>query len=268
MKNKILMILMVSMLAMLIVLPMMNAAVTLTSPTAGSNNTGTITFTCTKAVGDNPLNATNASLYYALATSGGYSKLALSQAENSTVDDTSFSTASVSIAALADGVYNFTCYLLNATNENVNSSVVKVRVDQTDPATASITASATQISEKRPIVLTWSSTDAGSGIYTDSVSLVSPDASRCPTQTFTTGGTESLIDQDTLCAGYYTATLTATDYAGHTTTDDVTFRVTAPDGKFIGDKSIAPISDKDKNKNVVIVAVIIIIALIFFNRKK
>lgn len=248
--------------ALVMILPMISAASTLTSPVTGGNYTGTINLTCTTNLA-NPLNV---SFYY--NASGGVATYAtkLATVVNTSAGQTVFTSPVQSISALTDGAtYNFTCTAVNSSADMNSTGVALVTIDNTKPV-VSISTDVPQISLKRPITLTWSDTDAIS-LYSTAVSLVSPDTNKCATLSYTTStGTHLYQDDQTNCAGTWTATITGTDYAGNTKSASTTFDVTTPDGKFIGDKSLQPYSSSSNNSWILIVVVIIIIILLV--RKK
>lgn len=235
-------------------LSMVGAAVTLTSPTASSYNSGTVTFTCTKAVGDAPLNATNATLYYTLATTGsGYTRIAASLNSNNTADDASFSTTGVSISGLTDGLYNFTCYLLNETNENVNSSVVQATVDNTSP-----TLEITETSVVATSPINYKCTDTNINTFT-----VSHKNAGGTTVSETL--TQSVLTQYlTTVDGSYT--FTCTDLASNSASEVI--NATVPEGYAIPPKAISQGGLNIQNALKSPIFWIVIIGLAFLLLKK
>jgi len=244
-------------LAMMMVLPMISAATVMVSPGAAGNYSGTMLVNVTTAV----TNALSANCTYNL--SGGPATVSLVNITNTSTSQTVFS-SSVNVASFTGAsTYNITCTVTGGTTEVVSRT--GVTIDNTNPV-VSVSADQAQISTKRPITFTWSATDTN--LYTTVGTLVSPDTTKCPTITLNAGssGTQTIQDEYTDCAGTWTGTLVATDYAGNSNTATVEFRVTSPDGKFIGEKSLESYNEKDSN-GWLIVAVIVII-LVLWARKK
>lgn len=230
-------------------LSMVSAAVTLTSPTASSYLSGTTTFTCTKAVGDAPLNATNATLQYTQAAA--WTQLTLSHNGNSTVDDTSFSTAGVSIAGLTDGVYNFSCHLWNATAE-ANSSVILATVDNTDPT---LTIADTTVFRNDPISYKCSDTNINTFTVSDGT-----------TTTTLLKSTSDYTQFIPVAAGTYT--FTCTDLASNSATETVT--VSSPEGNAIPPTAITQkeIDFQNLMKNPFLWIIIAVIGLVWYSNRK
>ena len=252
--------------AMLIALPLMSAAAnSLTAPVENGNYTGTVTVTA--AISSNGANnMTNVTCYY---NDGGAPNTVLVQILNTSASQTSF-TNSVDVSTFTDSKsYNMSCRIMNYTTLNSTFTLQRITIDNTNPV-VTMSADVTQVSEKRGITFTWTSFDSTAGLSSQTVTVVSPDTGRCPTQTFSTTGNSSTVyvDEETVCPGYYNATVTSTDYPGNTATKYVQVRVTAPDGKFVGAKSIAPISEKSNKNTIIIVAAIIIIVMALYSRKK
>lgn len=224
MQNKNVLIALIATVLILSVVPMISAT-TFNLPVAGGNYSTTLTINIT-ATANGAKNMTNVTCYY--NASGGTATTYLTQILNESVSDLDF-TGTVSIAALSDATtYNISCKVQNGTTLNSTYSRV-ITIDNTD-AVPSLSREVSDVGMYGLEKLTWSSTDATSGVYSTSVSLTSPDTSLCPTQTWTDSTKTSYIipDQYLACPGTYTVSMTVLDYASNSATSSVTFTVNAP----------------------------------------
>lgn len=243
---------------------------TMSTPVDDGNYTTPITITVAVTANGDSLNMTNVTCF---ANSSGRGVLGgvykVLQLINTSDGQLSFT----GTAALTSGIrtYNISCQVSNGTSAtrtlNSTLTVSAVTIDNTAPV-VSITSDISQISIKRQAIISWSSSDATSQLKTSTITIISPDTVRCPTKSYSTAiNSAILIDQETVCTGYYNATIYAEDYSGNSNRANVQFRVSAPDGKFIGEETIAPISDKGNNKIVIVLIIAFIIFLIWKSRK-
>ena len=115
-------------LATIFGIPGVMAAVTLNVPVTGTNYT-TLTVNCTTD-GYSANITYNVSIYYNV--SGGATGTLLTTIQNTSEDQTDF-TSSPSIEALTDGVlYNFSCYFDNVSDQKWSAGVEEVGIDNTD----------------------------------------------------------------------------------------------------------------------------------------
>lgn len=271
-------LILISLLAtLMLVLPLVIAATTLNSPvnygnyTTGSNN---ISFSVTV---DAINNITNISCYY--NASGGLttenSTYKIVQMVNTSASQTSF-TGSGTLPT-AGTTYNITCFIYNITTVNSTKSVTNVRIDGTDPVVSiSVDKPSTTVSGSEHT--TWSSTDTGgSNLKSTTVTLTSPDTTRCSTQTWgnTSTQTDYLLDTTYLaCAGTYTLDILASDHSGRSSTTSTTFQVYAPGagggsgmGSNIG-TNIGTQNQKPKVDSKTIIILVIAGIVIYFIFKK
>lgn len=262
------MILTVIAMAMLIALPLMSAVPAVVAPAAGANITSaTFLVNCSYANGTDITDPIAGNFSFTFNASG--TEQVFSTRAGFTVSANAV-WATVTSNEVTEGLGAIKCKFGNATYSAgyVNaSSGSDIRIDFTAPV-VTITSDNSQVSEKREMVVTWTSSDAVGALASQTVTIVSPDTVRCPTKTFTTTGSssESLIDQETICAGYYTATITATDLAGNSATASKQFRITAPNGPM----GIESISDKgtSNNNSILIAGIVLLIIIILYARKK
>lgn len=256
-------------------LPSTSAAIALVKPAVG-NYSGTIIVNVTLAVAD-CLGCLNASVYY--NASGGTTNTYLTKITNTTYNQTQFYNGAVSVAALSDlKTYNFSVRLDNGTYQVWTVGTAKITIDNTAPTgTAVFDLDTVQMNAVQKF--TWTSSDATSGVKTVSVSSVSPNTDKCPTQTSsaTSGTLEYVGSTETGCAGTYTSTVTITDYAGNTYSPSDTFKVytTGKSNNAVGSGvgvSSGAIGFGDieayLNNKVVIVTIIVIVIYFAATRKK
>lgn len=256
-------------LCLLSTMPFIFATTTLNVPVTGYNYTA-ITFNCTTDV-PNPLNI---SIYY--NSTAGKTGAFLGKISNTSAAQKDF-TSSISIEALSDTLtYNMTCYADNGTAQEYSVAVSKIGIDNTKPA-LSLSASTTSLDLNGLLKLTWSVSDATSGLASNSLTLTSPNSETCPTQTYTaTSATEQTVDATALgCPGTYTATLTATDKAGNTdtTTQSITLNAggslggmgtSAGSGVSVETGVISGPGGKAKLDSQTIAIIVIIILVVYF----
>lgn len=258
-----------SLFLMLFVLSCVSATISFNTPTAGSNQSSAIAVKVYFVNGTDFTDPTaaNTTLYYNTTTTAWTS---VDASCTSWAQNGSQVTCTLAITAIPDAK-NVRLNMTLGNGTDILGGIVSsaFTVDDTNPV-VSVAVSETRISQRRLNTITWSATDATSGISSTSVTVVSPDTVACPTLTYTTAtGTQTISEEKTACNGDYTVTLTTTDYAGNSNTASTTFKVTTPDGKFIGEKSLQPIGEEDTgSKKLFAVIAIAIIAYFVFIRKK
>lgn len=144
--------------------------VTVNTPTAGSNNSGTITLNCTTNLISGAASSYNVS-FLRSASTGGAATTQIAAVTNTSETQTEF-TYSLDTTALTDSAsYNFTCKGDNGTTQKTAPSVVAT-LDNTDP-TASITFTKGGITEfMTSIGVSYSCSDAiDASVTTTSVVL-------------------------------------------------------------------------------------------------
>ena len=287
MQNKKVLLTILSSFILLAALPLMSAATAITSPIASTNYTGTMNVTVTTAV----IDTGNVTCWYnATGTPTGGSLLAIIQ--NTSVGQTLFTNPIVDISSITDSVnYSIVCGADNGANTTYENStaVIYVGIDNTDPL-ATITLSRPSVGTGNTLDITWTSSDATSGLTSTLVTFTSPNTDNCPVQTWSTAsGTDTLSgSEETGCTGENTVTVLATDTAGNTKTATVTFNVDEAgmastgantlggseiSGFQITDFSIFGDNGKLGNTNipanlVAWIVIAIIVYFLFFNKKK
>lgn len=275
-KNK---LMIVAFVLSLLVIPMIFAAgtATLNTPVTRTNYT-TLTWNCTSTV-TSAATKYNVTIFYN-ATGGAASNAATklgSTVWNTTGSNTEF-TASPSIESLSDLLtYNFTCYADNGTDKVYSTGIKSVGIDNTEPVTTLIVKSPT-MSTSRTQELTWTSSDATSGLTSTTVTVAKPSSS-CASESWTTAAGTSQQVVDSSCDGTYTVTLTATDTAGNVKTSTATYKATYPGAKRGGASTLSSgignigsgIGSQgigSDNGTVVVVAIALICLLWLYNRRK
>lgn len=270
MKKQILILPIAIIVLTVLTLTSVSAAVGLTLPVEGGNYTTTMTFTCTTPLAD--LNLTvNASLLYAAA--GGSAQLGtgiiLDTIENTSVHQTTFTNAAVSLTGLSDlATYNFTCYACNESNGVCKYSVAaeRVTIDNTD-CVATTTIDATKVEYGRLFEWTTNITDATSGLKTSSCQILNPDSKWAGT--VSTSDTSVLFDETTRLVGIYNLSCNATDYSANTCSSSDLIEVLAA-GRVITTKEreipiIGDILEKlkgmDKKTAALLIGVIVLLIL-------
>lgn len=203
-------------LCLLSIIPFMSATVTLVKPVTGYNATSTIIFNCTQT---DLQYVKNASLAYNATGGLAGSILSTSIVTNDTLNDTYFYSASASVASLADAQnYNVSCRVCND-SDCAYSVARNITIDNTNPA-LTLTSSVSELELNGLLKLTWSVSDATSGLSSSSLNLTSPNSGLCPMQNWSaTSGSDVTIDPTTLtCPGTWTLSLVGTDYSGNTNT--------------------------------------------------
>lgn len=246
-------------------LMLVSGATTLNVPVTNTNYT-TITFNCTTTLP----NALNVSIKY--NATGGATGTTLGSIINTSAGQTTFTSSSISIEALADALtYNFTCTAYNTTSNLLSAGVSSVGIDNTAPTLATTTDQST--GHQRDIIgLNWSCTDATAGVSTTSIVLTANGDAGCTisgtTSWSTATGSQSLATTQTQCAGLYTVTSSCTDTASNSATDSDTFNIYYPEGgsAFLPtDNVVNPITKKSTSSKTIvwwIMGIVIFIILI------
>lgn len=266
MKNQNISIPIIMALAMIFAMAFVSAVSTLDTPVTGGNYTKSLTVSLTVAQFGLPGNATNVTCFYNASGGSTEKGTVLVAIANTTAAQTAWS--STATLTTETSTYNVSCRISNVTTVNTTLYASGITIDGTNPV-VSITRDVPQISQKGLENLVWSSTDTN--LYTTAVSVVSPDTSLCPTLSYTDAvSSRQLINQQTQCAGTYTATITGTDYSGNSATDSTTWIVNIPDGKFMGASSNvgANYPGKASSTNWILIIVVIIIALLIWKGNK
>jgi len=268
-------IIILTLLTMVLVLPSIMAATTLNVPVTGTNYTS-ITFNCTTTLAECGA-CLNATVWY--NASGGAAEpgvaTLLGVIANGSANDVDF-TSAISIESLSDAAtYNFTCSVSNESNTYIanSSGVQSVGIDNTDSTYTFTLSKPTRADFKGTQKLTWTTTDATSGVETVSVTVTSPNTDTCPTQTWTTtSGTDTDVELD--CAGDYTAAMTVVDNAGNSvsTSDEFTvyapgYKTTSEAGTSFGTFSIGGDGEAKANLKTLAVITIIILGIWFLAKK-
>lgn len=124
------------------------------------------------------------------------------------------------IAGLGDTNYYILAYLTNGVTSNYESSDASFLVDTNGSVLSISSPSDGSTSTESSVTVTYSATDAASGIASYSVST---DGS-----TYTSNGTNTTYTFSSLANGSYTFYVRATDNAGNATVDSVTVTVSIP----------------------------------------
>lgn len=206
------------------------AATTLVSPTA-INYSSTMTLNCTTAINSS---STSYNVTFFYNKSGGATGTKLITITNTSADQNTFTSVNYNIASLDDtNTYNFTCYADNGTNQQYSAGTSRITIDDTD-SVISISTDVSRNYQTKPVILTWSCTDAVSGVTSTTIALTAVGDLGCEiagtTSWSTATGTQTLSTTQTQCAGPYTATITCTDYSGNSDSDTATFNIYYPEG--------------------------------------
>lgn len=258
-----------------LVLPVIMAATTLTTPVSYGNYTKSLTVTVTvDANGGN--NMTNVSCYYN-ASGGPTTNNATYRLFNDILNTTSYQTVFTGTASLTtEGrIYNVSCLVQNRTSLNTTLSSNNVTIDGTNP-TVSLALYRPSADVNGLQKLTWTSSDALSLLLSTSVGVDAPGS--CPTQNFTSSsGTDQVIQSTTMaCDGTYTVTVTGTDYSGNAGTTSSTFSAYTP-GKRAAGTQTSTSSSSTSTTNVApssggistgLIVILVIIGIIYFATKK
>lgn len=238
MNNKKVMLLIPVIIGIMFVLPMLSAAVTVPRPALNANLSGTFQVDCSYVNGTDitsPVIASS-SFYW----NGTGSEVLFATRSGDIVNSTDFLvTLTTADAGIVDGVGGIKCALGNSTSPRyANGTGSKVTIDDTVPATT-LSLETQNLQSRDSILIQWTATDATSGLNTVVTTVTSPDASRCPTKTYTdTNGKYALSDDLTVCSGEYTVLVTATDYTGNIGTSTSTFKVSSSGLTKIGSNTL------------------------------
>lgn len=240
---------------LLTVLPLVNAAVTVDLPIADTNYTTEIdiyvqyenaTDEMTDALSANTTCYYNASGTW--ATVGALSSF--------TINATGF-TATIDIDALTDGTgISFNCSVSNVSTLTVSDTINGIMFDSTDPL-CTLTKDHRTMPWKGIQQVDWTSSDVIEWVST-SVNIDGPDTQT--TLTYTDANRQlTLTSQDTKYIGDWTANITATDRAGNTCTDEVTWSTYLPDGDIQPGYGYEPPAKGNQ-----LLLLIVVIAIIYF----
>lgn len=246
------------------------AAVSLVSPAANTNHTGTITINATLAASDCAA-CKNVTILY--NSSGGPVPATASRLvtiTNDTAGDTEFYSASVSISALTDlATYNFTAYSDNGSDQAFAPGRAGITIDNTAPSCtsgqneiqrANIEFGATQ-------TLTCACTDGIDASPTATRTLYKPGS----TTVTVTASPYTTSRSDINTVGTYTFECYGLDYTGNTVSNNQTFRVDTSEDD-ITSSTITTTSIVDSNRTVIMVGIIFLVVviagagIILFNR--
>lgn len=243
---------------------------TLNTPKTLTNYT-TLTWNCTISNIAVTGAGYNTTIYYnASGGEAGITATKLGTASNTSTTQTEF-TGTDSIESLADALtYNFTCYSDNGTDQVTSTGIGSVGIDNTAPS-LSLTLLKSSIDAHGLQTLTWTSTDATSGLASTNISSATPSTDRCPTESWSTSsGTEQQME-NVDCDGTYTITLTSTDTAGNTATTTDTFKISTSgfsDFSDLGGEMFDRDGDTGTNKNGIVIVLVIIGVGYLVTRKK
>ena len=256
-KQNILLATIFSVLAILLVLPVMSAAVmtsVINNPLNFTNHTGTMVANCTTSV-HNVINVT----FNGTNTAGVNSTIGI--ITNTTPTQTAWYSATMSVTGVTDGIdYNVSCFADNGTDQQVSTWNKNITFDSTSPV-CSLSRTHSKFAWKDTQLITWSATDAVSLVSTavdvdgpeDQTTLQYTDTSRALT----------LTSQDTKYVGDWTANMTGTDRPGNTCTASATFKSYMP-----GEVDEEPTEPTDRAGKLLLLAIIVGIIWWISSKKK
>lgn len=241
--NKKVMLLIPVLLGVIFLSPLISAAdpawfnMTLTDFTNSTTGTNNISFTVSVAA---VYNVTNVTCYYNSSGGAQYpnqNATFLDDNINTSTGDTSFSI--VGTISSESSNLNMTCVLANDSDSagvlplaggNSTISARRIIIDGTAP-TLSLALDIKDIGVRDPVLVTWTVSDSSSKIQYYWLNITTPDSQKCPTIASTSSSSttssatnkDSLVDDQTACAGDYTVNLTAADYSGNLASTSLTF---------------------------------------------
>lgn len=273
-------------LAMMLVVPMMSAAVTtaVSGPSALGNYT-TLTLTCTSPHdADDGLACLNATFHY--NASGGAVDFTpgteLCVVHNNTGNDTTFVSTENAACATAFELltdannnpgYNWSCVVYNTTFAvNATTHIGSVGIDNTAP-TVSVTSDYSSVNLGRYFKYTTTLADATTGVTTDSTKTYCniTDAEGEVDKDGVISTSASSVDfKNTHVAGNYVISCTATDEAGNTATNTVTVtaKTTGSPIVSIPEEGKTFIQGLEKKTVIIAIVVILLIAMVMSKKKK
>lgn len=272
MQNKKVLLAVLLSFVLLAALPLMSAAVTVVKPVTSTNYSTTMNVTVTTGYLDWAGKYINVTCWY---NATGTPATPLVTITNTSVNQTWFSNAAVDISAITEGLnYSVICGARNGTAAfDVNSTaVLKVGIDNTDPV-VTIEASKPSIGVGNTQEITWTSSDAMTGLSSTLVTVSSPNSDRCADQTWTTasGTSVAIVTEGGVadCSGTWTATILATDKAGNTETTSATWQA-SDNGAKAGYLQGTSATDESEGLSPIVVFIIAGIAIyfLFFRKKK
>lgn len=263
----------IGIVALLSLLSLASAAVTLNTPLAGTNWTGTINFNCTKGLDDAPVNVTNVTLWY--NTTGGETGTMLASSKIN-----GFPTANNSIHLYLSGIsvsslsnlatYNFSCRAENATSIVWSTGLTGITIDNTAPV-MSLSVKPTSAGYGSVIQYKCSSADGLDSSAATTISVTHPTGDSKTSTTLIAGTSDYIGFTDTDYAGTYTFTCTDTDYAGNTGTSTQTVSIGAGASRKASvtkDSTVATQAQASSNNSILIIFIILgIVGYLLFKKK-
>lgn len=237
----------------ILTLSSVNAAISIVSPVAGSNNSGSKTFNCSFATTD-VNHATNVSFYY--NKSGTWTLIAV--VANTSLDPTSLSTT-VTTSSLTDGVYSVNCSVNNQTAAGASVKSAKndiVTFDNTAPTCTSSKTPSGDVEYATTATLTCSCTDTIDSSPTITRSIT--EKGQTATTVSTTPYTATASDLNTLGSTVFGCY--AVDDSGNYGSKNITFTIgTEEDEQVLLNNITIPTG---RTKTYIIIIAIIVIATI------
>ncbi len=233
----------------------------LTAPLNGTNHSGTMVATCTVTnghAGNYTLNVT----FFANSTDGSATNFTIGSIVNTTVNQSVFTNAVMSIAAQDGLLYAITCMADNATDQIYSNPSNKTTFDSTVP-TCSLDGDHNIIPYKGNILLTWTSADALL-LSTTSTTINGPQDQTTITDA-STNDERTLTSQETKYWGDWAVTIVATDTAANTCTAYFNFSSYLPDGVDWVEEPSAPV---DTGKILILLLIVGALVWFVFIRKK
>lgn len=256
--------LVVALFGVLLILPLTSAAVAWVTPAANANLSTSVavnvSFVNVTDITD-PVSA-NTTFYW----NGSGSWVAVSK--NGLTCTATHCNATLTLTGLTDLANGYLNVTLGNNTQILSGTTRVVTVDNTDP-TGTLTLLKPSIGTNDVQEVTWTSSDATSGVQTVSLTVTSPNTDSCATQSSSsTSGTMQLVGSaQTGCTGTYTTALTITDYASNEYSTSQTFDISAP-GLKNGVNTMAPAETKKGNSSVIWIILIVIAVIYFANKKK
>ncbi len=240
-----------------------NMVPVLTFPLNGTNHSEAMIATCTVTNGQ-ARNFTLNVTFFANSTDGTATNFTIGDIDNSTVNQSVFTNAAMSIAAQDGLLYAITCMADNGTDQEWSNPSNKTTFDSTVPI-CSLKGDHVTIPYKGTILLTWTSSDALL-LSTTSTTIDGPQAQTTITDT-STNDERTLTSQETKYWGDWIVSVTATDTAANTCTAYFNFSSYLPNGEIW--ESGEPKAPIDMGKTALLLLIVGVVAyFVFFNKKK